>query len=51
MKEIMSKIENDIKVNERCLQEESVPSVKKLLTLWLEYDRELLRMMKEVKYE
>ena len=49
MKEIISKIENDLKVNEKCLQEETIKPIKKLLTLWIEYDKELLRMMKEIK--
>lgn len=49
MEEIIQKIENDLLVNNRCLQENTDYFVKKLLELWIEYDKELLEMIRQVK--
>ena len=49
MEEAILKIETDIKVNERCLQEEIDPYVKELLKMWTKYDEELLQMLSERK--
>ena len=47
IEKIKIKIEHDIKVNERCLKEEIQPLTKRLLELWIEYDKELLELLKE----
>ena len=49
MEQAILKIETDIKVNERCLQEEIDPYVKELLKIWIKYDQELLQMLLERK--
>ena len=48
MEDIIQKIENDLLVNNRCLQEDTDYFVKKLLELWIEYDKELLEMLKGI---
>ena len=45
MYELIIKIENDIKINERCLQEDLRISCKRLLELWIDYDKELLELI------
>lgn len=46
--ELKKKIENDIKVNERCLKEENIhPYCVSLLELWIKYDKELLEIINE----
>lgn len=42
-----NKILLDIEINKRCLEEETNEIVKKILRLWLEYDYELLALLKE----
>ena len=42
-----NKILLDIEINKRCLEEETSEAVKKLIELWLEYDYELLALIKE----
>ena len=49
MYELIIKIENDIKINERCLQEDLTKNCKRLLKLWLDYDKELLELIKKNK--
>lgn len=44
----MQKIRHDILVNNRCLQEETNYFVKRILELWIEYDKGLLEMVKSV---
>lgn len=45
MYELIIKIKNDIKINERCLQEDLPKNYKRLLKLWLDYDKELLKLI------
>lgn len=45
MYELIIKIKNDIKINERCLQEDLPKSCKRLLELWIDYDKELLELI------
>ena len=48
MEELIIKIENDIKVNQRCLQEKDIhPFIVGLLELWIKYDEELLEIKGE----
>ena len=49
MEGLIIKIENDIKINERCLNEEVDLNIKKLLRLWISYDEELLAIIKKVE--
>lgn len=42
IKFIKEKLEHDIKVNERCLEEPTDTDFKRLLTLWIIFDKELL---------
>ena len=51
MEELIIKIENDIRVNERCLQEEVNVAIRSLLRLWITYDEELLDIIKKVQNE
>lgn len=44
------KIKHDIDVNNRCLKEETIPAIKRLLELSIQFDRELLELL-EVKDE
>lgn len=43
------KILLDIEINKRCIEEETNSVIKRLLELWLEYDYELLALLKEKK--
>lgn len=45
MYELIIKIKNDIKINERCLQEDLPKNYKRLLKSWLDYDKELLELI------
>lgn len=50
MEELIIKIENDIKVNERCLEEEETDRfVRALLRLWINFDEELLEIIRRLK--
>lgn len=51
MEELIIKIENDIRVNERCLQEEVDVAIRRLLRLWISYDEELLAIIRRMEYE
>ena len=42
IKFIKEKLEHDIKVNERCLEEPTDTDFRRLLTLWIKFDKELL---------
>ena len=42
IKFIKEKLEHDIKLNERCLEEPTDTDFKRLLTLWIKFDKELL---------
>ena len=42
-------ITNDIKVNKRCLQEQTTDDMKMIMKLWLKYDNKLLDLLKEEK--
>lgn len=42
IKFIKEKLEHDIKVNERCLKEPTDTDFRRLLTLWIKFDKELL---------
>lgn len=43
IKTIKEKLKNDIKVNQRCLEEEIKDTdFKRLLTVWIKFDKELL---------
>ena len=42
-----SKILLDIEINKRCLEEETNELVRKILRLWLDYDYELLSLIRE----
>lgn len=44
------KIKHDIDVNNRCLKEETIQPIKRLLELSIQFDRELLELL-EVKDE
>ena len=49
MEELIIKIENDIKVNERCLQEKAADVyIRSLLNLWILYDEELLEIIRRL---
>ena len=49
MEELIIKIENDIKINERCLQEKDADTfVRSLLRLWINYDEELLEIIRRL---
>lgn len=49
MEELIIKIEEDIKVNERCLQEKEVDVyIRSLLRLWITYDEELLEIIRRL---
>lgn len=37
----------DIELTKRCIEEETTPALKRLLELWLQYDYELLELLKE----
>lgn len=41
------KIKHDIDVNKRCLQEETIPAVKRLLELCIKFDKELLEILED----
>lgn len=48
MKEkLIYKIELDKEINKRCLKEETIPAIKRLLELCIEYDDELLKIINE----
>lgn len=42
IKFIKEKLEHNIKVNERCLEEPTDTDFRRLLTLWVKFDKELL---------
>ena len=42
IKFIKEKLEHDIKVKERCLEEPTDTDFRRLLTLWIKFDKELL---------
>lgn len=49
MEKLIIKIENDIKVNERCLQEKELPDYAiALLKFWIQYDNELLEIIRRL---
>ena len=49
MFELILKINNDIKINKRCLQEKDLPKyTKELLNLWIKYDEELLKIIDNI---
>ena len=39
------KIKHDININKRCLQEETIPAVKRMLELAIQFDEELLEIL------
>ena len=45
------KIQHDIEVNKRCLEELTHPGIRKMLELWNKYDEELLEILEEVNDE
>lgn len=47
IKYVRKKIEHDIAVNERCLEEKTDIDFMRLLNLWIEYDRGLLEDLSE----
>ncbi len=50
MEELIIKLEHDIKVNERCLQEKDTDVyVRSLLRLWINFDEELLEIIRRLK--
>lgn len=49
MEELIIKIEEDIKVNERCLQEKDADVyIRSLLNLWIKFDEELLEIIRRL---
>ena len=42
---LITKIELDKEVNKRCLQEETIPAVKRMLELAIQFDEELLEIL------
>ncbi len=42
---LITKIELDKEVNKRCLQEETIPQIRSLLELCIQYDDELLHII------
>lgn len=49
MEELIIKIENDIKINERCLEEKDADVyVRSLLRLWINFDEELLAIIRRL---
>lgn len=52
MQEAIEIIKNDIKINLRCLEEDLGNNTIKLLEMWLDYDRKLLKLLEgELKNE
>lgn len=50
MEDLIIKVETDIEVNKRCLEENNIhPYVIELLELWIKYDAELLAIIKREK--
>lgn len=48
IKNIKEKISKDLEVNERCLKEDNLsPSAQTMLRIWVNYDKELLKLIKE----
>lgn len=45
MQEAIEIIKNDIKINLRCLEEDIGDNTIKLLEMWLDYDRKLLKLL------
>lgn len=49
MKELIIKLEHDIKVNERCLEERNLhPFTVELIELWIKFDEELLEIIRRL---
>ncbi len=48
MEELINKIKHDIKVNERCLEEPTDTDFRRLLTLWIKFDEELLEIIRRL---
>lgn len=51
MEELIIKIETDIAVNKRCLQEDTGSNLRKILKLWIKYDEELLAIIRRLQSE
>lgn len=49
MEELIIKIEHDISVNKRCLEESNLhPFTVELLELWIKFDEELLEIIRRL---
>lgn len=47
MEELIMKIESDIKINQRCINEDISDNLKNILELWIKYDEELLAIIRK----
>lgn len=51
MEELIIKIESDISINKRCIEENISENVKNILEIWIKYDEELLAIIRRLQYE
>lgn len=49
MEELIIKIESDLAINKRCMEEEMHPSIRKMLDIWTKYDEELLAIIRSMQ--
>lgn len=51
IRNVIFKIQYDIKINERCLKEETEYNIKKLLQSWIDFDKELIQELQSDENE
>ena len=51
MEELINRIEMDIQINKKCLQEETTKYLQNILQTWIKYDEELLAIIRRIQYE
>lgn len=51
MEELKNKIILDIEINKKCIEQDIDGVLKKMLQLWINYDEELLALIKKIQIE
>lgn len=51
LEDLKFKINTDIEINRRCMQEDIADNVRKILEIWIKYDEELLAIIRRIEYE
>ena len=51
LEDLKFKINTDIEINRRCMQEDIADNVRNMLEIWIKYDEELLAIIRRIESE